>query len=590
MLMRHSTLRTLRFCVVVLTLLAFHLYLNTLNAFFLPEKTPQDPQLVSTRVTHSGIVISQVAERYRVRHELSRDNFNNFNVEYWNGRFGFFELHDYTRPQAAALRQRACGTSQPCVVVKLFTAVPVATTNSQGQTKPCNQQAPNWRYHKDFGNETNFFYGIVMDVLLENGTTIQACQASSEQLGRSTRWQGVMQHWPHINRPFQRGAQIEFETTISFDRAQLFGDNVNYYGQTFRYILGEGFINTNRDPVIGSTFVNDSFAQLGGKTTVPQLSQTGGEQVRLSYMQHAYNLLPANVQRWLNGRRLFHTDFVTGAHIERLLPGPQASNGNLPFPEVAGLATHPIQNSCVDCHVHNGNGPQPSNRDVVPPKLIGLGLLEGIPNQQIEAWSRENGGIVSRVIYQGRRHIGRFGWRAETANIEHQIAQALYEDMGVGTSIAGFGPEELNNKHLGDLVAYNKLLAVPTPRRNLTQEPGHRLFQEFGCNSCHKMTVTTQANQAFPELSEQVIHPYTDLLLHDLGEGLYRTAPLWGLGLSGYVRTGNTEQLHLMHDGQSSSVDAAIQRHQGQASASFRRYQEASTREKQDLINYLMAL
>ena len=129
-------------------------------------------------------------------------------------------------------------------------------------------------------------------------------------------------------------------------------------------ILGEVFVNTNRDPATEQLlFKMDSHNWVA--TTIPQLSQTGGEQVRLSYMQHAYNLSPLNVQSWLDGRRLFHTNFATGAHIEALLPGPQASNGNLPFPEVAGFATNPIQNSCINCHIHNGNGPKQS--DVVPP-------------------------------------------------------------------------------------------------------------------------------------------------------------------------------------------------------------------------------
>ncbi len=543
----------------------------------------------ASRITPNGVVISKIAERYRVRHELSRENFNNFNIEYWNARFGYFELYDYTRPQAAQLRQQACNTSQPCVVVKLFSQTPMAMQDNRGE-KDCNQQVPNWRYHKEFGNETNFLFGAVMDIILPNGSTVSACQASRQQRSSATSWQAIMRPWPNISRSFSQGEQIEFETTITFDRAVIFGDNVNYYGQTYRYVLGQGFVNNNRDPAIGPTNINDRFAQLGGETTIPQLAQTGGEQVRLSYMQHAYNLSSKNVQSWLNGRRLFHTDFASGAHIEQLLPGPQAISGNLPFPQMAGLATNPIQNSCIQCHILNGNGPLQTGSDVVPPKLIGLGLLESIPEQQIRNWAQENGGTIREVSVRGQSKIGRFGWRALTSSITQQTAKALHDDMGVGTSFPGFGPQELSNKHLQDLVTYMKLLAVPTPRQNLTLMRGHQHFQQFGCNNCHKMTVTTGSQADFPELSQEQIHPYTDLLLHDLGEGLFRTAPLWGMGLSGYVRSGNYQALRLMHDGQARSIDEVMRRHQNEAQAQSAAYFNAPSNIRQELIEYLMAL
>lgn len=134
----------------------------------------------------NGVVVQEIAERYRVRHELSGNDFNNFNVEYWEGRFGSFVLEDYTLPSASDMRQSACGTSEPCVVVTLNSAIPIAMTDVFGNEKSCNQQTPNWRYHKIYGDETNFYYGYVMDVVLSDGSVVPACQAAaiSEQQRR----------------------------------------------------------------------------------------------------------------------------------------------------------------------------------------------------------------------------------------------------------------------------------------------------------------------------------------------------------------------------------------------------------------------
>ena len=135
--------------------------------------------------------------------------------------------------------------------------------------------------------------------------------------------------------------------------------------------------------------------------------------------------------------------------------------------------------------------------------MIGMGLLEAIPDEQLQAWAADNGGRVSTVMFNGAQQVGRFGWTAEATSVRHQVTKALFMDMGVGTTVEGFTP---------------------------------------------------------PELSQQTIHPYTDLLLHDLGEGEFRTPPLWGLGSSGLVSFGDASQWSLMHDGLSTSLEAAINR------------------------------
>ncbi|GLS28050.1 di-heme oxidoredictase family protein [Marinibactrum halimedae] len=544
---------------------------------------------ISTTEIINDVVITRRAERYRVRHELSHSDFNNFNIEYWRARFGAFEMRDYTRDSATSERLQNCGTTDPCVVVILSSAVPMSMIDVFGNTKDCNQQVPNWRFSKVYGDETNFEYGYVMDLVLDNGDIVPACSASASQRAQATRWRAVMKPDQNLSIPFNYGTQIEFETTINFDQAQLTGDNVNYYGQTFRYILGEGFTTNNQDPAAGLTGINDAYSSLGGDTTIPQLSPTGGEQQRLAYMQHAYNIGGNHIESWLRGRRLFHTDFNDGHHVEQLLPGPQASNGNLNFPEMAGKTTQAIQNSCIDCHFANGSGERQTTQAVIPPRMLGMGLLDAIPDATIKSWARMNGGRVNYVNFEGVTRVGKYGWDANTATVKHQIVDALKSDMGVGTSVNGFGPQEIDDETLNDLVVYASLTAIPSPRANLTEHPGHQRFQEFGCNQCHIMEVQTGESE-FSELSDQTIHPYTDLLLHDLGEGEFRTAPLWGVGLSSYVRTGNQDSFQLMHDGTSHTFDAAIQRHRGKGNNARNAYLQASPSARKAIIDYLHAL
>ncbi len=551
----------------------------------------------TTRI-ENNVVISEIAERYRVRHELSSANFHNFNIEYWIARFGFLTLEDYTLTAAEPQRQAACGTTTPCIVVNLRMPVGVSMVDFNGSEKNCIQQAPNFRFNKIYGDETGFLSPFAMDIVLDNGDAIPACTsfdgrpiASRAQRDAAQQWRFVMLPQSNTNRPFAAGEQVEFEITTTFDRAEISGDNVNYYGQTYRYVFGQGFTVNNQDPAVGPVGINDSFAKLGGDTTIPHLSNSTGDERRLSFMQHVYNMSHDNIASWLQGRRLFHTRFTDGTHNEQVLAGPQAANGNLAFPAMANKASNPIQADCVTCHFLNGNGELQSGQDIVPPKVIGLGLLEAIPNSTIEQWAEDNGGRISRVDVNGISEIGRFGWRAETATIRQQIAKALLNDMGIETAEFGFGSNrELATARLDELEVYTKLLAVPTPRQNLTQMPGHQRFIDFGCEACHKNTAQTGVDQNFPELSNQTIHPFTDLLLHDLGEGEFRTAPLWGIGLSGYIRDGNADNLNLMHDGNATSIDAAIQRHNGDAGNAKAAYNAATSQQRLSIVNYLMAM
>lgn len=259
------------------------------------------------------------------------------------------------------------------------------------------------------------------------------------------------------------------------------------------------------------------------------------------------------------------------------------------------------------------------------PQVIGMGLLEAIPADEIMAAAdpddADSDGISGRanIVWDARLEIpvlGRFGWKANVATVEQQAAGAFHGDIGITSSlhpeencpegqnacveaITGGSPEIAENL-LGMVTIYMRTLAVPAMRGADTDEvrAGAQLFEEFGCASCHTVThVTGQTDIA--ALSEQTIHPYTDLLLHDMGEGLadgredfaasgreWRTPPLWGIGLIDEI---NGERF-LLHDGRARTLEEAILWHGGEGEASKEEFRLADAEQRAALIAFLEAL
>lgn len=237
----------------------------------------------------------------------------------------------------------------------------------------------------------------------------------------------------------------------------------------------------------------------------------------------------------------------------------------------------------------------------VAPPMIGLGLLEAIPEAAILA--NADPGDLDRDGISGRPNrvwdhasqssrLGRFGWKAGQPSINQQNADAFFNDLGLSTSlIAGSncgeaqlgclqlpsgGQPEVSDHILAQVLFYTRNLGVPVRRKfdDPQVRQGKGLFHEAGCQRCHIPSFTTAANAAEPELVSQVIRPYTDLLLHDMGKGLaddrpeflangreWRTPPLWGLGLTETV-SGHTR---FLHDGRARSSLEAILWHGGEA-------------------------
>ena len=162
------------------------------------------------------------------------------------------------------------------------------------------------------------------------------------------------------------------------------------------------------------------------------------------------------------------------------------------------------------------------------------------------------------------------------------------------------GKPELSDSRLDSVTFYNRTLAVPAMRNpeDASVRKGYELFGEIGCAACHTPTLQTGPSE-IATLADQTIHPYTDLLLHDMGEGLadnrpdfaatgseWRTPPLWGLGLIDDVNG----HRFLLHDGRARTIEEAILWHGGEAESAKEVFRSLSSDEREDLLAFLEAL
>ncbi|MBO0904546.1 di-heme oxidoredictase family protein [Jiella sonneratiae] len=269
----------------------------------------------------------------------------------------------------------------------------------------------------------------------------------------------------------------------------------------------------------------------------------------------------------------------------------------------------------------------------VAPPMIGLGLVEQIEPADILANADPNDadgdGISGRVSMArdpetGKPVLGRFGWKATIPSIRVQSAEAFSGDLGISTplktdafgecSIAQsicrdapsgvqdrLGPVEAPDPILDLVTFYSQNLAVPA-RRDVGDEEvlhGKKLFYDAGCAACHTPKFVTSKNAPDKAQRFQLIWPYSDFLLHDMGEGLsdhrpvgdasgneWRTQPLWGIGLT---ETVNGHTLFL-HDGRARSLTEAILWHGGEAAASRDAYAAMDKADRDALHRFLESL
>lgn len=267
----------------------------------------------------------------------------------------------------------------------------------------------------------------------------------------------------------------------------------------------------------------------------------------------------------------------------------------------------------------------------VAPAMIGLGLLAAIPAADILALAdpddADGDGISGRANIvpdpnTGAPLLGRFGLKAGAATLRSQTAMAFARDMGLSTPLfpeaAGdcspaqracrSAPDgrdaegyEVDAEALDAVTFYAANLAVPA-RRDLADPQvlrGKSLFYGLGCTGCHRPKFVTHRLPDRPEHSFQLIWPYSDLLLHDMGEGLadarpegratgreWRTPPLWGIGLAQQV----SPEARYLHDGRARSLPEAILWHGGEAQAPRDGFAALPKPDRDALIRFLESL
>jgi CxxC motif-containing protein (DUF1111 family) len=276
----------------------------------------------------------------------------------------------------------------------------------------------------------------------------------------------------------------------------------------------------------------------------------------------------------------------------------------------------PLTKPTITITTRSGAMPKFSAR--IARKVIGMGLLEAIDERTILARADQKDcnqdGISGRASFvkdpvTGALRMGRFGWKAEKVDIRHQVAEAAFDDMGVGSSLfPDAGKAELNDEELSHLVTYMRLVAVPGQRGHDDAQvaAGEQIFKTIGCSNCHVTDIVTSGNHPFAELRNQAIKPYSDLLLHDLGPDLadnssvpasddaaappaateWRTPPLWGTGLLSTIN-GHTG---LLHDGRAQSVLEAVLWHGGEAEPTRDRVTKLSAADRAALLAFVQSL
>jgi len=520
-------------------------------------------------------------------------------------------------------------------------------------------------------------------------------------------------------RPLVVGDVIEvspsmFSTTESM---QGKGDNggIRYYSAEWTYVVGSGLRpwygvqpRLNSVPLPAETLS-------GGLGSVSYNYSDNG---LFMFQQPQNNVGMQNMQRFVEGRRLIHTNFTTGDHNEA---------GNDRYTPAVGLQGQRFnQSACIGCHVNNGRSPAPlavnqkldtmsvrvavtgaggqqmphplygtavqmnavgtngapqnwgtgvrvagfetrtvkladgSAVELRKPTLayegptpeiaslraaqpmIGTGLLEAIAEADILARVRsapDADGVkgVANFVYDpesGAVRLGRFGWKASKATLRHQAAAALLQDMAVTSPVypnrscssdpagckAATAQRGVSEPELQLMSQYLALIAVPAQRSLPSGFPkgvapldehrvdpqqvsaGSRLFQAMRCSACHAVEMRTGPGHLLAELRNQVIRPYTDLLLHDMGSGLadnfvegqatgamWRTAPLWGIGYTEKVM-GNSGKAGYLHDGRARNLTEAIMWHGGEGEAARQRFAALSQTDREALLAFLKSL
>ncbi len=263
------------------------------------------------------------------------------------------------------------------------------------------------------------------------------------------------------------------------------------------------------------------------------------------------------------------------------------------------------------------------------PDLHGAGLLERVPLSRLAELADpddlDRDGISGAIVMgqYGETDIepGRFGWKADEPDLAHQISAAFHFDLGLSTPLrsatwgdcteaevdcrsaphgAAAGEAEVGDNLVALIATYLRGLPSPTaPQAAAGTERGAAIFAQIGCAACHTPEQPAQAMNG----PAQWFAPYTDLLVHDMGDGLadraaddsisvaqgareWRTAPLWGLG----ARAADATSANLLHDGRARSILEAILWHGGEAAPAKQHAAGLSAEDRAALLSFLEGL
>lgn len=305
--------------------------------------------------------------------------------------------------------------------------------------------------------------------------------------------------------------------------------------------------------------------------------------------------------------------YASVRYKDRVVPYPDGEMAKLGVPEIVfeKLNFGPL-------------GPDALTSARAAPPLLGMGLLDAVDAASLRASEAAQPSLGLRGhanevwdIAGARRTVGRFGWKANQPNLMQQVLAAFHGDMGVTSFFfmeencmpvqkeclekKPFMKPELTPGIQNGVMLYLRAGAVPG-RRAVDSEPvrrGAALFERTGCAACHRPTLTTGEYPAYPPLSHVTFHPYTDLLVHDMGSELadgrpdfaatgseWRTAPLWGIGLAGKVNPG----VRFLHDARARTLAEAVLWHGGEAAPAREAFRELPKGSRADLVAFLESL
>jgi CxxC motif-containing protein (DUF1111 family) len=651
-------------------------------------------EAVSRFVRSDGVLVTRIGDRGRDRHAKDitvQDHYDHYLAHYWQYRTARIQLEDFV-PIGQSL-VRATFITEAKLGAREF-RVWFWGRNTTGQFHFNPQKDEEKVSQNESGvvfvdkGTFNDEFEKISDEGIQHKYTLDIVN----------QWQNGGQFQPALTA----GTNMEFEVS-QFLLSPPAGARLNYYGTSFVYVIGElgvapfewqrGVENTGGSN--DGTPLPDK-ALLGGKTT---LGYNYSEEPAGRFMQMATNLSAKNAQVFVEGRRVHHTNFEDGSHDERhdnpiwteqvgkagnryinhscaachvrngkalvsdvgskldkwvFLVGdengaPDPALGRVLQSEQIGVGTHEgdvtlgpwteLGDGLRSPNYVFSNGTPSQFSARIAPQLVGLGLLEAVPESTIIEWVDENdadkngiSGRASVVIdpVTNEERLGRFGYKAATFSVKHQSASALNTDIGVMTTMlpnpdcgsqqtdCGDIGAELSDENLNKLVKYISLLGVGARRDYSNLVVGEDLFSNAGCAQCHRPSMTTSEFHPLAELRNQTIYPYTDMLLHDMGEGLadnlaqgsasgaeWRTAALWGLGHAKSVMLGDSKgndtislagnvndinRIGYLHDGRARTLNEAILWHGGEAEDSKNAYENMSQSNQEALISFLKSL